>query len=434
MNKSSLEVEAVAGLRESRWPRRVSRRLFLAGALLGGAAAILAACGGGAAPTSPSGAGPAAPGSPASAAGKPAGATGGSAANGATGGSAANGATGGSGPAGSAAARPAGSAAASAAARPAASGLERVSYATSPGLSSAQTYVGVGRGYFRDAGIDLDIQPQGSGTDVLPQLATSKIDIAHTNINAGTYNALTRGLPLKFVADGGHDEKGRGYTAMVVRKALVDSGKVKNPPDLKGLKIGVFNKGSTVDMTTQMILATAKLQPSDVTFQYTSFDESVVALGNNAIDAAVLVEPYVTASVEKGFTARMWGASDLIGTMQTTMVNFSPDFAAKRQDTGNRFMEAYLKGSRDYMDAVTQGKDWDAIVAMLTKPTGISDPALFKKMTLIVNNLNGEPDIESLKTQQKWYADHGFVQTVTPLDPFFDRSFLDHALAVVGKR
>jgi NitT/TauT family transport system substrate-binding protein len=309
-----------------------------------------------------------------------------------------------------------------------------VTYATSPGLSSAQTYVAVGRGYFRDAGINLDIQPQGSGTDVLPQLATSKVDIAHTNINAGTYNALTRGLPLKFIADGGHDEKGHSYTAMVVRKALVDSGKVKNPADLKGLKIGVFNKGSTVDMTTQLILSAAKLQPSDVNFQYIAFDESVTALGNNAIDAAVLVEPYVAATADKGFAVRMWGASDLIGTMQTTMVNFSPDFAAKRQDTGNRFMQAYIKGSRDYMDAVTQGKDWDAIVAMLTKPTGVSDPALFKKMTLIVNDVNGEADINSLKAQQQWYADHGFVQTITPLDPFFDHSFIDHALAVVGKR
>ena len=408
------------------WARPVSRRNLLATAVIGGAAAVLAACGGADAPGSPAASSVAS-----SAAGKPsAGAVGAASAKPAPSAASAAAAK----PAGSGAAAPSAKPAASAAAKPATSGLERVSYATSPGLSSAQTYVAVGRGYFRDAGIDLDIQPQGSGTDVLPQLATSKVDIAHTNINAGTYNALTRGLPLKFVADGGHDEKGRGYTAMVVRKALVDSGKVKNPSDLKGLKIGVFNKGSTVDMTTQMILAAAKLQPSDVTFQYTSFDESVVALGNNAIDAAVLVEPYVTASAEKGFTARMWGASDLIGTMQTTMVNFSPDFAAKRQDTGNRFMEAYLKGSRDYMDAVTQGKDWDTIVGMLTKPTGISDPALFKKMTLIVNNLNGEPDIESLKTQQKWYADHGFVQTITPLDPFFDRSFLDHALAVVGKR
>ncbi|HLG70915.1 MAG TPA: ABC transporter substrate-binding protein, partial [Chloroflexota bacterium] len=323
--------------------------------------------------------------------------------------------------------------AASPAASGAQAGLEKVTYATSPGLSSAQTYVGVGRGYYKDMGIDLDIQPQGSGTDLLPQLATSKIDIAHTNINAGTYNALTRGLPLKFVADGGHDEKGHSYTAMVVRKELANT-TVKEPADLKGLKIGVFNKGSTVDMTTQMVLDTAKLKPSDVNVQYISFEESVVALGNKAIDAAILVEPYVTSTVDKGFAVRMWGVSDLIGTMQTTMVNFSPDFADKRQDTGVRFMQAYLKGCRDYMDAVTQGKDWDAIVAMLTKPTGISDPALFKKMTLIVNDLNGEPDINSLKKQQQWYADHGFVQTVTPLDPSFDRSFLDKALAVVGKR
>jgi NitT/TauT family transport system substrate-binding protein len=384
----------------------MNRRQFLLSALTAGGSALLAACGG-VAPAAPSSA---AAKSSAPASSAPVAST--------------------SAPAKSAAsalAKPTTSAAPSGG-----GGLEKVTYATSPGLSSAQTYVGVGRGYYKDAGIDLVIEPQGSGTDLLPQLATSKIDIAHTNINAGTYNALTRGLPLKFVADGGHDET--GYTAMVVRKELADSGKIKTPADLKGLKIGVFNKGSTIDMTTQMILDTVNLKPSDVTFQYVSFEESIVALGNKAIDAAVLVEPYVTSTVAKGFAVRQWGVSDLIGTMQTTMVIFSPDFADKRKDTGERFMQAYLKGCRDYMDAVTRGKDWDAIVAMLTKPTGISDPALFKKMTLSVNDLNGEPDVASLSKQQKWYADHGFVQTITPVQPFVDRSFIDKAVAAIGKR
>lgn len=182
------------------------------------------------------------------------------------------------------------------------------------------------------------------------------------------------------------------------------------------------------------MLDAAKVKPSDVSFEYIAFDASVTALGNKAIDAALLVEPYVASVVQKAFAVRMWGASDLIGTMQTLLVNYSPDFIAKRNDVAQRFMIAYLRGVRDYMDAIEQGKDFDAIVAMLAKPTGISDPALFKKMTLIVNDRNGTIDVDSLKLQQKWYADSGYVQKVQALGPVVDTSYVDRALTMLGKQ
>ncbi|MCL5960816.1 MAG: ABC transporter substrate-binding protein [Chloroflexi bacterium] len=312
--------------------------------------------------------------------------------------------------------------------------LEKVKYAASASASSSGAFIGLERGYYRELGIDLEIVMFSNAAEMIQPTAASQVDIANADTGAGIFNALGRGLPLRFVADGNHTAKGHSSLAWVVRKDLIDSGAIKDLPDLKGKKISPIAKGSLVDSLAFRTLEKAGLKESDVDFQYVTFPDVLPAFSNKALDAAILIEPLVTSAVDKGLGVRWHGMDELFGSFQSTLIMFSPNMSTQRQEIGKRFMVGYLHGLRDYLDAFDKGKDLDVIIPILTKYTNIKDPALYKKIVVPAFDPNGKMDVESIKALQQFYVEKGHVTQPVKVEQFFDTSYLDYALSTLGRR
>src|SRR4051812_17973429 len=311
---------------------------------------------------------------------------------------------------------------------------ETIKYAAGTSVSSAGVFIGIERGYYREVGLEIEIVPFSNAAEMIQPIAASQVDVANADTGAGIFNALARGLPLRFVADGTHTEPDHSSLAWVVRKDLIESGAVRELPDLRGRKLSPIARGSLVDSLGYRTLARAGLQPSDVEIEYVTFADVLPALGNQALDAAILNEPLVTSAVEQGLGVRWRGMDDLFGTFQSTLIIYSPTMVTQRQDAGRRFMVGYLRSLRDYQDAFNGGKDLDAVLAILTKYTAIKDPAVYRKIVVPAFDANGQMNAQSIKDLQQWYVENGFVQTPVALDEFFDTSYLEHALGIVGRR
>jgi len=376
---------------------------------------LLAGCGGSAAPAS-------SPASPSSAAAKPASAAAASTSAAAK-------------PAASAAAKPAAST--SAAAKPAASGAgEKVNVAITNGsLTGAGVYIAIDRGYFKEQGLDVTITGFPGAAQMIPSVASSQVDVANMDTGAGVWNALARDLPMKLVADGSHCDKVHCGTAFTVRKDLMDAGRFKDIKDLKGLSTNTFIGGSTLYQFVYRMLDMAGLKESDVKLQkIESFADVLPAISNKALDTSWMIEPLTTAGIDKGIIAQFKTATDLFGPQQNTVITYSPDFATKRTETAKKFMAAYIKGLRDYDDAIDKGKDYDAIIGILTKESALKDPALYKKLGLPAFDPNGALLLDATKTNLKWFEDHGDVKTPVDVDKVYDPQFLTYAMSVDGKR
>jgi NitT/TauT family transport system substrate-binding protein len=269
---------------------------------------------------------------------------------------------------------------------------------------------------------------------MIPPLAAGQVDVA--NVDAGTplLNALGRGLPIRFVADGNHTGPGHSNLAWVVRKDLIDSGAIRDLPDLRGKRISPRARGSLVDMLAHRTLALAGLQPEDVDLQYILAPNMLVAFANGALDAGILGEPQVAAAVDQGFGARWRGMDELFGSFQNTLIVYGPTMATQRQDTGRRFMVGYLRGLRDHIDAFDGGQDVDAVIAILTKHTSIKDPATYKRMVLPEFDPNAQMNVESVREQMQWFVANGFIPNPVALENYFDASYLDYAVGVLGRR
>ncbi len=311
---------------------------------------------------------------------------------------------------------------------------EPIKVGTSVGVTAAPLFIGIERGYFRDLGLDVETVPFNSAAEMFQPIAASQIDVATVDTGAGIFNALARGLPLRFVTDGGHIEPGRSTTMWMVRKDLYDSGAIRELSDLRGKRISPIARGSTVDSNVHRTLALAGIAPDEVDLQYVTFPDVPPAFANKVLDAAILTEPLATAAIEQGLAVRWKGMGDIFGSMHGTFVTYAPNTITQRQEVGRRYMVGFLRGLRDYHDAFMDGKDLDGVIAILTKHTNIKDPDVFKKIVAPAIDPNGQMIVETVKELQQWFVDNGFVPTPVDVDEYFDISYVDYALSVIGRR
>ena len=277
--------------------------------------------------------------------------------------------------------------------------------------------------------------PFGGGAAMISSIAASQVDVGDTDAGAGLLNAISHDFPMRFVADGSNCNPDHCGAAYVIRKDLVDSGKFKDLPDLKGMTINAATPGSTLNQYTYRLLDKAGLKPTDVKIQnLPDFASILPAFSNKALDASWNIEPFTTQGVAAGLISKYKTAGQLFGVQQSTVIVYAPNFAAQRQAAGKKFLVGYLHGIRDYLDAIDKGKDYDQIIGILTKNSSLKDPALFKQIGLPGFDPNGQLQLDAIKANQQWYVDHGDVKNPVDVDKVYDPQYLDYALGVLGRR
>ena len=198
-----------------------------------------------------------------------------------------------------------------------------VKFGDLPATSNAGIYIALDRGYFREEGLDVTMEVFDSFERAIPPLATNQLDVAGGGVNAGMFSAIGRGLPLKIVA-GISGNGAYSSSALVVRKELLDSGRVKDYPDLKGLRIALLSKSSGLGAEYARILQKGGFTEDDIDLKLLPFPDATIAMGNGAIDAAILTEPFVAQLVRTGVGVRWKGADEIYPGHQITALLYGP--------------------------------------------------------------------------------------------------------------
>jgi NitT/TauT family transport system substrate-binding protein len=333
----------------------------------------------------------------------------------------------------SAPASPAGPTSAPAQSTPAPASLIHVKMATTAGATgNAPVYIAMARGYFQQQGIELETVDFPGGAQMIPAIAASQVDVANTDAGAGLINAIAHNLPARFVADGASCTVGHCTASFMVRKALTDSGAYKDSPDLRGKNVNTFTPGSTLYLYMYRMLQKAGLKDTDINSQVLTFDQISPAFVTGAIDASWLIDPFTAQAVLSGAGTKIGDAAEILGPQQSTVLLYTPNFAAQQKEAGKKFMVAYLKGIRDYDAAFVDGVNKDDMLNLLVKYTTIKDPAQLGKIGLPNFDRDGKIIIDSLKANQDWYVGHGDIPQPVDLDQVYDTSYIEYASGVLG--
>lgn len=325
-------------------------------------------------------------------------------------------------------------------------GLSHNSYAatttvrvgTTNSSSDAAFFIADKKGYFKQEGLDVMLTPFDSAAKMIAPLGVGQLDVGGGSTSAGLYNADARGVNIKIVADKGSTPPGYGFQPLLIRKALIDSGKFKGFQDLKGLKIAGSAPGSASTSTLNEAMKKGGLKYEDAERVFMGFPQHVLALQNGAIDASLTTEPSATQAVNSGAAVRFAGDDVIYPYHQLAVVLYGGDFIKKQPAAAKKFMRAYIKAVRDYNDALKDGKlagpNADEIIAILTEYTNIKDPKVYKSITPHGSNPNGKVNEASLKKDYQFFKEQGLIKDKGSIqvDQVVDNSFVDAVIKELG--
>jgi NitT/TauT family transport system substrate-binding protein len=206
-------------------------------------------------------------------------------------------------------------------------------------------YIALRKGYFRDEGIDVEVKLLQGGAAAIPGLVNGELDVTFGNWVSFLTAQAKSTADLKFVADGY-----RGKPGMFLVLAPPES-PVKTPADLAGKKIAVNTRGNVAELAVRAAMKAQQVDLSGVQFVEMPFPDMQAALQRKDIDAALLVEPFITRAVQQ------MGAVTVLDTMTGDAADLpiggyatSAKFARENPITLDAFRRALTKGQRDAAD------------------------------------------------------------------------------------
>jgi NitT/TauT family transport system substrate-binding protein len=275
-------------------------------------------------------------------------------------------------------------------------------------LAEAGLYVAAERGYFTQEGLDVSFIKDLYGPDAFPALATGQIDAVGGAFGPEVVNAIQRGINIKLVAGMNSYIPGWDAGFLTVRKELIDSGRVKDWKDLKGLKIAIAEpRPNLTDYFASKYLANGGLTFADVTTVNVPFANMISALKTGGVDAAHTSEPLSTVISDIGAAVKWKPVSSYAPPgLTVAILQFGPTLLEKAPDVGDRLLTAYMRGAREYNDELKKPDGKADLAPILMKYTPVKDRALYDRIAWAYADPDATINMADLQDMVTYYAKH----------------------------
>ncbi|MBM2623147.1 ABC transporter substrate-binding protein [Actinoplanes sp. LDG1-06] len=246
--------------------------------------------------------------------------------------------------------------------------LEKITYLTSFGTfgRDSYAYVALEKGYFKDAGFDVEIKPgAGSGEGI-------------KNIVSGTAQFTPIDLTGGLIAAGGKD-KTTGFTAVAAiqqrtMSAIIslEGNGINSPKDLEGKTI-MDAPGSVVRTLFPTYAKLANIDDKKVTFQNGQAQTLIGTLASGKVPSIgqfVVGKPTVETVAKKNAVVLPY--SDYLQDLYGNVLITSTKYATDNPEKVKKFTEALLRGLSDSIENPTEAGTIMAKYVQTAKPEGVA--------------------------------------------------------------
>jgi NitT/TauT family transport system substrate-binding protein len=274
-----------------------------------------------------------------------------------------------------------------------------------------------GKGYFKEAGLDVDFAVGRGGVDVAKQVGAGNAPLGGI-LADGPIFVRANDVPVKTVAVFG----GKGFMQLVVRE---DSG-ITKPADLKGKTITVMSYQDTTFYALLGLMASAGLTQSDVDVQ-SAGPVGVwqsVATGKSAGMAGV--PDWIAAVQAAGAKVRVLPTDEFFPHMAQA-IGASDKIIKEKPEMVGKFVQASLRGMKDIIDDPNQAAvDFVQYVPQWKGKEDQVKVALnwYAKLVYPGQKRLGEVNAERLAKLQDFYLSKGFIQKKTPVEELYTNQFI----------
>jgi len=296
-------------------------------------------------------------------------------------------------------------------------------------VSNGAELIAIEKGYFKEYGIKVEFEDIDTSANTLALLAQNQLQIIAGGIAAGYFNAIEKGLPVTIIADRVSTPIGHN---LMLRPDLKDQ--ITDLKQLKGRVVSTNGAGSVSTYEVGKMLETAGLKISDVDVKVLPFTQIALAFANKAVDAALVIPPFVYQLLDQGHAVGFAEPDKLVQprpmTIAVIMVN--TDWAKKNHEVLRNYYTAYLRGVRDYCNAYHDGAIKQQIIDALIRYGSERRPELLHKYPWPARSPNGRVNAASMLDMQDWYVANKFSAAKLPAERLIDSSYADYANQKLG--
>ena len=274
-----------------------------------------------------------------------------------------------------------------------------------------------GKGYFSQAGLDVNYAVGRGGVDVAKEVGAGNVPLGGIVADAPIV-VRQNGVPVKIVALFG----GKGFMQLVVR---ADSG-IQKPADLKGKTITVMSYQDTTFYALLGLLASAGLTQSDVDIQAAGPVGvwQLVASGKSVGMAGV--PDWIPPVEAAGVAIRVLPTDEFFPHMAQA-IGVSDQVLKERPELVGNFVKAALRGMKDIMDDPNKAADdFVGFVPEWKGKEGAVKATFNYYATLVYPGQPrlGEIGVERLRNLQDFYLAKGIIQRKSPLEDLYTNQFI----------
>ena len=305
----------------------------------------------------------------------------------------------------------------------------KVNLGTVQSFGAIVTYAARDFGYFKEAGIDIDISFMNSAANVVALLAKNDLSVIEGGISVGYFNGLEQNLPMIIAAD--------RVSSPIHHYLLVRTehkGKITKLSDLRGMNVGSNSVAAVTTYELGKMLQTAGMSLKDIELKTLAFPQMGAALRNGALDATLNIPPFGAQIVDQGIGFPIASVDELVkpAPMTRAAAFINTEWAAKNKEQVRNFFVAYMRAVRDYCLAYHGGPIRKRIIELALK-NGLERTAeAIEKNPWTGRNMSGKVEIPSLMDQQEFYLQLGVLKKVQTPERVFTSEFIDYANAKLG--
>jgi len=274
-----------------------------------------------------------------------------------------------------------------------------------------------GKGYFAQAGLDVNYAVGRGGVDVAKQVGAGNAPLGGI-VSDGPIMVRQNGVPIKIVAVFG----GKGFMQLVAR----EDSNIQTPGDLKGKTISVMSFQDTTYYALLGLLASAGLTQADVNIQSAgpSGVWELVATGKAAAMAGVpdWIPPIQTAGTKVKVIP-----SDQYFPHMAQAIGVSDQAIKDKPELVGKFVKAALRGMKDIMDDPNKAaEDFVGLVPEWKGKEGAIKATFNYYATLVYPGQPqlGEVNVERLTNLQDFYLAKGIIQRKSPVEELYTNQFI----------
>src|SRR6201987_192155 len=294
--------------------------------------------------------------------------------------------------------------------------------------SSAPVFIAQDKGYFRDAGLDIELKFFDAAQPIAGAPPSGDVDFGITAFTAGLYNLAGKGT-LKVIGGMSREKAGYPLIGYFASNNAYAAG-LKTPKDLAGKRIAVTQVGSSFHYSLGLLADKYGFKLADVKIvPLQSLSNASAALKGETVDAALLPVSTARKLMDDG-GAKLLGWVGDETPWQLGAVFASPKTLANKALV-TKVLAALDRADREYHDVILSAvRDGKAPIDDKTKPL-LEIIAKYTNLPVeqVVGNCayidpNGKLDVKNVDNQIKWLQGEGFVDKGFDADAIIDKAYV----------